>query len=335
LRALIAGCGSIGRRHLSNLRALCPAEIVAWRTTDRDAGALRAEFELREEPSLEAALGLRPDFAIVANPTSRHVPVALEIARAGVPLLIEKPLSDRLDGVAELIGTVEDRRLLAMVGFNLRFHPGLQLLKALLEGGRIGRALALRAEVGQYLPDWHPGEDYRRGGSARRDLGGGVVLDLIHEIDYALWLMGTAVEVKGMAARVGELEIETEDVAEIVLRFESGALGSVHMDYLQRAPARRCRVIGSEGTLEWDYFAGEVRLFEARTGRWTTTKQEPFERNDMYRAEMAHFLECLAGRARPPVGLREAAASLEVALAARDGAMAPPGRRIPQEQKHG
>lgn len=335
MRALIAGCGSIGRRHLSNLRALCPAEIVAWRTTGRDAAALRAEFDLREEASLEAALSRRPDFAIVANPTSRHVPVALEIARAGVPLLIEKPLSDTREGVDELIGVVEGRHLLAMVGFNLRFHPGLRLLKARLEEGRIGRPLALEAEVGQYLPDWHPGEDYRRGGSARRDLGGGVVLDLIHEIDYALWLMGPATEVRGLTAHVSDLEIETEDLAEILLRFEGGALGRVHMDYLQRAPTRRCRVIGAEGTLEWDYFDGEVRLFEARTGEWTRTKQEPFERNDMYRAEMAHFLECLAGRARPAVGLREAAASLEVALAAREGAMAPSGRPIPQEQKHG
>jgi predicted dehydrogenase len=335
LRALIVGCGSIGRRHLSNLRALTPAEVIAWRATGRDTETLRREFDLREHRTLQAALDEKPDFAIVANPTSRHVAVALELARAGVPFLVEKPLSDRWDGVDELIRAVEARRLVALAGFNLRFHPGLRRVKELLDSGRIGRPHSLRAEVGQYLPEWHPGEDYRTSGSARRDLGGGVVLDLVHEIDYALWLMGPVVDVAALTGRVSDLEIETEDVAEIAVRFESGALGSIHLDYLDRSPHRRCRVVGSAGTLEWDYFANEVRVCDARTQAWSTEKQAPFERNDMYRLEMAHFLDCLAGGAQPAVGLREAAASLEVALAAREGAMAPSGRPIPEEQRHG
>jgi predicted dehydrogenase len=335
LRALIVGCGSIGRRHLANLRALTPAEIIAWRTTARDDEALRREFDLAEFPTLEGALDQKPDFAIVANPTSRHVEVALELARAGVPFLVEKPLSDRYDGVEELIRIVDAKRLVALAGFNLRFHPGLRRVKQMLDSGRIGRPHSLRAEVGQYLPEWHPQEDYRTGGSARKDLGGGVVLDLVHEIDYALWMMGPVVDVAAMTGHVSDLEIETEDVAEIVLRFASGALGSIHLDYLDRAPYRRCRIVGSAGTLEWDYFAGEVRVYDAQARAWTTEKQSPFERNDMYRLEMAHFLDCLAGRAQPAVGLREAAASLEVALAARAAGASAPAIRIPEEQRHG
>lgn len=319
---MIVGCGSIGQRHLANLRSLAPVEVVAWRQRGRDAASLRERFGLEVADTLAGALARRPDFAIVANPTALHVPVALDIARAGVSLFIEKPLSDRLDGVEALIRTVEEKGLVALVGFNLRFHAGLRLVKELLEAGRIGRVLSLRAEVGQYLPDWHPHEDYRESYSARRELGGGVILDLVHELDYARWLLGPVTEVLALAGRVSDLQIETEDVAEIVLRFETGALGSVHLDYLQRSPVRGCRLVGSEGTLAWDYLANEVRLFESRSGEWTCLSQAPRDRNDMYLAEMAHFLECVAGREKPAVTLEDGAAALELALAARRSAEA-------------
>jgi predicted dehydrogenase len=321
VRVLIVGCGSIGQRHLANLRSLVPdVEIVAWHQRGLHAAALAARFGLRAVGSLAEGLAARPDFAIVSNPTALHVPVALEAARAGVPLFVEKPLSDRRDGVDELVRTVADKGLPSLTAFNLRFHPGLRQLRSLLTEGRIGRLLGLRAEVGQYLPDWHPDEDYRRGYSARVELGGGVVLDLIHELDYAVWLAGPVRDVMAMTGKLSDLEIETEDLAEIVLRFEGGAIGSVHLDYVQRLPIRGCRLLGSEGVLTWDYFADEVRLHDVGSGRWTTFRQDGFERNDMYRAELAHFLDCLAGRAQPVVDLAAGAAVLDLALAARRSA---------------
>jgi predicted dehydrogenase len=320
LRVLIIGCGSIGQRHLRNLRALRPdAEILAFRQRNRHAAALKAEFGLGTVGSLAAGLAARPDFAIIANPTAQHLPVALEAARAGVPLLIEKPLSHDWTGVDELRRIVAERRLPSLVAFNLRFHPGLRRLKALLDEGKIGRLLSFRVEVGQYLPDWHPKEDYRDGYSARRDQGGGAILDLTHELDYAAWLAGPPSSVMAMADRVSDLDIDTEDLAEIVLRC-GRAIGSVHLDYLARSPARGCRLVGSEGTLTWDYFGGEVALFEAATGQWSRERQGDFDRNDMYRAELEHFLECLAGRATPIVDVSAGAASLALALAARRSA---------------
>jgi predicted dehydrogenase len=182
----------------------------------------------------------------------------------------------------------------------------------------------VRAEVGQYLPDWHPEEDYRTGVSARRDTGGGVLLDLSHEIDYVTALFGPARSVTGFVGHVSELEIETEDLAELVLECSEVPVASIRLDYLQRSPTRRCQVIGERGTLEWNYLDASVSLFgpDGLEERW----EEPgFHRHKMYEAQMEHFLRCVAGIESPEVSAGHALHSLEVIAAARTAART--GRR--------
>lgn len=321
MRVLIVGAGSIGRRHLRNLRALAPGcEIAAFRAAGARGEELAEEFRWEVVGSLSDGIACAPSFAVISNPPALHIAPALELARAGVPLFIEKPLSDRMEGIEELKRIVAEKRLPCLVAFNLRFHPGLRRIRALLDEGRIGRPLSIRAEVGQYLPDWRPGEDYREGYTARRALGGGVILDLIHELDCARWLMGEVKRVSCFAGRVSRLEMDAEDVAEINLEFESGALGNVHLDCLQRAPSRLCRIFGEEGTILWDYHANEVRIHDVRTGSWEAIRDEAFVRNDMFLDEMRHFLNCLEGKETPLVDVEEGARVLRLALAARESA---------------
>jgi predicted dehydrogenase len=322
VRILVAGFGSIGQRHVRNLRMLAPIEVVAYRVGGEP---LPPEFQgdwITETSDLDEALARGPVAALVCSPPSHLLNVALPLARAGCHLFIEKPLSHSMDGVAELVSLVKEKNLVSLMGYNLRYQPGLQMVKSLLDEGRIGRVVSLRVQVGQYLPDWHPWEDYRKGYSARRDLGGGVITDLIHEIDYVRWLGGNVRRVACFAGHVSRLEIDTEDVAEILLDFEGGAIGSVHVDYVQRVPTRGCQIIGDEGTIVWDDSAGEVRLFEVKDSEWQTFRQEGFERNDMYLAEMKHFLDCLEGRDTPVVDVGEGAEVLKIALAAREDAKA-------------
>ena len=322
LKILVAGFGSIGKRHVRNLRSLTPIEVIAYRVGGEP---LPPEFQgdwITETSDLDEALALGPTAALVCSPPSHLLSVALPIARSGCHLFIEKPLSHTLEGVAELVSLVKEKNLVSLMGYNLRYQPGLQLVKSFLDEGRIGRVVSLRVQVGQYLPDWHPWEDYRKGYSARRDLGGGVITDLIHEIDYVRWLGGSVRRVACFADHVSRLEINTEDVAEILLDFEGGAIGSVHVDYVQRVLTRGCQIIGDEGTIIWDDSASEVRLFEAKDSEWQTFRQEGFERNDMYVAEMKHFLNCLEGRDTPVVDVEEGAEVLRIALAAREDAQA-------------
>jgi len=319
MRALIVGLGSIGRRHLSNLRQIEPdASITVWHQHTRSdvvPGADRVVY------SLEAALIERPEVALIAGPAVTHIETGLALARAGIHLFVEKPLAHDVQQIEALIELCRQRNLIMMVGYNLRFSEPLRLMQQAASEGRIGRVLGLRAEAGQYLPDWRKDTDYRQGVSARRELGGGAILELSHELDYARWLMGEVKTVSAQADRVSDLEIDVEDLAEITLRFQSGAIGQVHVDMLQRAATRACRLIGTEGTLTWDAISNQVRLFEAATQTWRDLHPAtPIDRNAMYVAELKHFLECVASRTPPLIGGEDGWRVLQIALAAKQSA---------------
>jgi predicted dehydrogenase len=321
-RVLIAGLGSIGRRHLRNLRQLGVADILLYRTRPEP---LEEAPELPVFTDLDRALAAGPELVIVSNPNANHLQVALPAAEAGCDLFIEKPLSHSREGVEQLLAVVRRRQLVTLVGFDLRFEPGLRKVRALLAEGAIGRVVAIQAQVGQYLPDWHPWEDYRKSGSARKESGGGVILDLIHELDYLTWLNGDVSEVACMADTVSSLEIETEDVAGMLLRFANGAIGTLHLDYVQRAPSRTCRVIGEEGTICWDYFTREVRWYTARTGEWEAFQYADHERNDRFLEEMRHLLACHGRSEQPVVDVVEGSKVLRLALAAKEAALSRKG----------
>jgi len=208
---------------------------------------------------------------------------------------------------------------LVMMGMCYRFHPALQRLRTRVKAGEIGRVLGGQLWVGQYLPDWHPWADYRAEYSARRALGGGVLLDCIHAFDTARWLFGEFVEVTGMLGRVSDLAIDTEDVVAAVLRRADGVLVEVHLDYLQREPANRVEIIGSEGTLRWDFHARQLHTY--RVGIECASEATiPVEPDVMYQAELREFLACVTqGRAAVVDGY-EGARTLTLTMAVRTAA---------------
>ena len=314
-RILIAGLGSIGARHLNNLLQLGVEDILLLRTRNEP---IKEAPHLPIFTKLEDALNQKPDAVIVSNPTSHHLETALPAVKAGCHLFLEKPLSHTWQDVDTLLATVKQKELIGMVGFDMHFDPGLQKVHQLLKDGTIGQVTAIQAQVGQYLPDWHPWEDYRKGVSARVDTGGGVILDLIHEIDYVTWLMGEAKEVISMNGRVSSLEIQTEDTAAILIRFMNNAIGTINLDYIQRTLSRSCRIVGEEGTITWDLINQKVSWYLAIEKAWHEYSYSGFQRNDRFLAEMKHFLDCLQGKAEPEVNLESGSRSLKIALAAKE-----------------
>jgi predicted dehydrogenase len=333
-RVLIVGLGSIGQRHARNLRALLGerVELLAYRArgltrvigeqTATDPRATVAEqYGVRELSSLDEALEHRPDVAFICNPTRLHLSVAQQLADAGCHLFIEKPLADSLDGVDELARTVARRGLVAVVGCQLRFHPCLQRLRALLDAGTIGRVTAVRIAKGEYLPDWHPYEDYRQSYAARRDLGGGVILTLIHEIDYAYWLFGAPRRLFAVGGHLSRLELDVEDTASILMecRVDDRPLPvHVQMDFIQRPPARSCEVVGDAGRIVVDLEEPSLRAYDASGNGAEVERVEGFERNQLFLQELRHFLACIRGDEQPLVPLADGIATLRIALAARD-----------------
>lgn len=314
---LIIGCGSIGKRHLSNLQQLGVRHLLAFDISKSRLREVGERFGAETTADLPAALGSKVKVALVCSPTHLHLEHALQAARAGLHLFIEKPLAHKAEGLDELIGEVARRDLVTLVGCNFRFHPGLRRVKALLEKGAIGRVLAARAEFGQYLPDWRPQEDYRASYSAQRGMGGGVLLDRIHEIDYIRWLLGEVVEVYSMMGHLSSLEIDTEDTAEILLRFQTGAFGSVHIDYVRRTYNCRLDITGECGTIQWSYQDRRVCWYRADEEAWQSVQWPHYDGNVMYRDEMRHFLNVLEGNERSEQDVAEGRKVLQIALAAQ------------------
>ena len=328
MKILIAGLGSIGRRHLRNLLALGESDFVLYRShrstlPDEELAGLPVETDLA------AALGYRPTAVIVSNPTALHLQVAIPAAEAGCHLFLEKPISHTMEGVDELQKAARRGGGQVLTGFQFRFHPSLQTIRRLLNEGAIGRPLSVRAHWGEYLPGWHPWEDYRLGYSARADQGGGVVLTLCHPLDYLCWLLGEVAALWAFSDKLSDLELQVEDTAEIGLRFTSSALGSVHMDFNQRPPAHRLEIIGTQGTIRWDNVGkehrsdGAVQVYSSASEKWNIYQApEGFTRNDLFLAQMRHFLAVARGESTPLCTLEDGVRALQLALAVHESQQA-------------
>jgi predicted dehydrogenase len=287
--------------------------------TVRPNADLETIYNIRSFSNLDDALSERPNAVFVTNPNTLHMPVALAAARAGCHLFIEKPISHTLDGLDELCGLVHQKGLVVFVAYQFRFHPGLQLLKKMIDNGQFGQLLSAHIVNGEYLPDWHPYEDYRDTHPAHRDLGGGCLRIQTHELDYALWLFGMPTRVFAVGGQLSRLELNAEDSVSLLLHCDHRGKPlpvHIHLDYLQRPPQRVCEVIGDGGRAYYNYYANEIEYHETASRTTTTYRFNGFDRNQMFIDELSHFLACLRGDAQPIVDLREGIQSLKISLAA-------------------
>lgn len=315
MNVLVVGTGSIGRRHAANLVEL--GANVSTYSHRGEPAAVVPGVQRQVVGDLGELLDSDFDAVIVANRTDQHLAVALQAANRGKALFIEKPLSLSLRSCDELQRAVSDRCLVVEAGFMLRFHPNLAWIKRFLADDGLGELMHIRASVGQWLPDWRPGTDYRSGYGAFRHAGGGVIFDLIHELDLVGWLGGTVAEVSAMTRYVDCLDIETEAIAQIGLRLASGALAQVHLDYVRPGYGRILEIVGAQGVVSWDYQAGTVSLSGA-DGAVEVVHRVPdaFVRNDMFRDHMAWFLRRLSEPGLPPSSsLEDGIRAMQVALA--------------------
>lgn len=326
MRVLIAGLGAIGQRHARNLRALRPdIELHALRgrrlrhvVTDTlqrdDTRDVEADLGVTVHGTLDDALAARPDAVFVCTPSALHVDIALRAAAAGCHLFIEKPVSHTIDGLGRLQRTVAERKCVAAVGCQWRFHPGVLRLRELLVAGALGVVRKVEIQYAEYLPDWHPYEDYRTSYAARADLGGGVVLTQIHDYDLAWWLFGTVRSVHATGGHLSALDVDVEDTVRAQLDTAAGPV-FVAQTFAERPPRRTVTVHGEAATATLDL--RETRL----------TVDPPvaeglvlvdYQRNEMFRAEVADFLGCVASGGIPRSPLADGVAVLQVALAVKE-----------------
>lgn len=287
-KILIIGLGSIGSRHFNNLKTL-GFQDIALVSSKKNHPKEWEGYEVYS--SLNQALNEHHfTHAFVCSPTASHVAQLTELVQAGVPkIYLEKPISHNLEKL-EQFRTASEKGIQIYVGYDLHFDPGLNMVKKLLNEKTIGRVYSANAFVGQYLPDWRPYEDHRKGMSASLERGGGVMLDLIHEFDYLIWLLGNVQSVSAIYQHNQELEIETEDVADVLIKFENGVTGTIHLDYHQRVLIRNCIFTGSFGTITWDLAARKVSL-TMPDKNVEVFDFSRFERNDRYVEIVKAFMD--------------------------------------------
>jgi predicted dehydrogenase len=318
MKALVVGGGSIGTRHLQNLKALGLDKLGLVETDGKRRVAIAKDLGTAEFATLADGLHWSPDFVVVSTPPHQHVQQALQVARYGCDLFVEKPLSHTTDGLAELSELVEHKKLVSLVGCNMRFHPGPLKVKQLIQKNSPGRILFARIHAGSYLPSWRPGTDYRENYAAREQTGGGCILDGIHEIDLARWYLGNVQEVFCAAGHLSSLEISTEDVAVLFCRHSNSAFSEIHLDYVQRTYERGCQIVGEKGSIFWDFNGGQVRWYDAVTGQWTAFLQPvEWSVNHMYVDEMRHFLDCVRTRHETTLPILDALGVMQIVSAAK------------------
>ena len=309
---LVAGCGSIGKRHARILRELGVSDLRACDPSEAQRESLRAAAPgVKLCASYGSALEERPDAVFVCTPPAMHVPMASEAIRAGAHVFCEKPLSDSTEGLDALQALAAERGRKVMVGLCFRYHEGLVRAKRLLDSGRVGRLVSFRALMGEPLPEVRP--DYRT--LFTSETSG--AFDLTHEIDLAVWFAARPVRrVACVSGAYSDIGIRAPDVAEILVDFADRCVASVHLDFFQTPRRRQTELLGTKGVITVEFARWERCTVSVFDGAWSH-EELATDRDDMFRAEDREFLDAVTGDRAVSCTIREARKSVEIAAAAQ------------------
>lgn len=310
-RIAVIGLGNISIRHRRNVKRLYPTASVYAMSASGQASATDVSDCDVLVSSLEELIQHRVEFAIIASPATLHAAHAIPLIKAGIPVLIEKPLAASLADCEAIRAASHEYNTPVAVGYCLRYLPSAIIMKGLLAEQKIGYLYNAQVETGQYLPDWRPSKDFRHSVSARAELGGGVLLELSHEFDYVQWLLGSLKVEHAILRSSEELGLSVEDMADVVFSCAVGAIATVHVDFLQRKAHRKCRLIGSKGTLEWDLIQNSVSLSSAE-GFEVIYDDSAWDKNQMYLGMITDFVNLIHGEENQSISID--AATRTVAL---------------------
>ena len=313
---MIVGLGSIGKRHLKNILSIENTknlEIIIY--SKQTKSHLSNHKNIKIFDTLDKCLLEKPDVGFITNETIHHIPIAIKLAKVGLDLFIEKPLSNKISNVKTFSKIVKTKKLITLVGCNLRFHRCINEIKNLIDQKVIGDIISVKVECGTYLPDWHPNENYSKSYASRDDLGGGVVLTCIHELDYLFWFFGETQEVFSMTGKYSNLKITASDLSAIILKFKNNIIAEVHLDYFQKPEARSCKLIGTKGTITWDSLSNEVKIYDFKKSKWKSKlKIKKYDKNEMYVKELEHFIQCVNKKKKTINDISQGEYVLKVAL---------------------
>ena len=309
MKILFCGMGSIGKRH---------AEIISRKYEKHQIYTYKSSLSNNEVflkytniVSTEELLTLKPEVAFITNPTSLHVETALKLLPLKCDLFIEKPLANNMNNVVKLMGLAKDSSIITLMGCNMRFNPLLLKLKDIVSSNIYGKPINFIINCGSYLPKWRPNQDYTQSYSGNKDLGGGVVFDLIHELDYTKWIFGKFSYIKAFSGKKSNLKINSDDFSNIIVETENFISGIIHLDYYRINPKRFIEVTFNEVVVIADLIKNEI-IIEDDVKKELLTFD--FDRNYTYEKQIEYFFHCIEKRQSTFNDIEEGSETLNYAL---------------------
>jgi predicted dehydrogenase len=299
----------MGKRRIRNLQYLKAGEIIGFDLREDRRREAEEKYCVKTFGDFEEALSEDPDAMIISTPPDLHIKYALIAAQRDMHFFTEASVVD--DGMDELIRLIRDKKIVAAPSCTMRFHPAVRKVKELVDGGLVGRPLVFTYHSGQYLPDWHPWEDYRKFYVARRATGAAREI-VPFELVWLTWVFGNVDAISCMKGKVSDLDVDIDDVYQVLLKFRGGILGHLLVDVVARAPTRTFRLLGDRGTIEWDWIKKVVRVYDAEKKAWEECPVDEgkpekgyIAGEGMYIEEMRAFLMAIKGERKYPYTFEE------------------------------
>jgi|TARA_Y100000294_G_scaffold130027_1_gene121944 predicted dehydrogenase len=301
MKILICGLGSIGKRHANNLIHLKKENLIFFRERNHNLNDKKLKKK-KTSNSLIKSLSEKPDVAFICNTTSKHIDTAIACAKKGCHLFIEKPLSNNLKKIKILESIVKKKKIKVMIGYNMRFHPLMIKIKKLLENNQLGHVYNIQSEWSEYLPDWHPWENYKDTYAAKKNMGGGCSLTLSHELDSMYWLFGKIKKVKNFKI-FKYLDGDIDTSSDFLIEFNNKAVGYSHIDFLGKPHIRKLYISGTRKKIFFNYYKNQIKIIN-RSGNIKVVKVK-FKKNDMYIEEVKYFLKCIKKNISPSPSIQD------------------------------
>ena len=297
MKFLVIGLGSMGKRRIRNLQYLKAGEIIGFDIKEDRRKETKEKFGIDVFSNFKKAIDAKPDAFIICNPPNLHMEYAKIAAENDIHFFMELNMST--GPMEALIEICKKKDIVAAPSCTMRFHPNIRLMKTLFESNRIGKIVAFTYHSGQYLPDWHPWEDYHNFFASQRETGGCKEI-ILFELVWILWLFGNIEKVLSMKKKTTILDSDIDDIYQILLQFKNGSIGHLLVDVVSRISTRNLTVVGQKGTIEWNWIDDVIKLYDAEEKKWTEIKNREAYKDKgykyiefMYIEEMRSFLQAI------------------------------------------
>jgi len=286
------GCGSIGQRHIRNLLDLGYSDFCAFRTKKGHYKSIPSDLKIIEFDDWNDIIDYNPDVAFITNPTSEHIKTAIKIAPHVKAIFIEKPISNNFNDLETLEQLIIDYNIVLFVGYNLLFHPISEEIRHIINNGSLGQPIVFQGNMGQWLPDWHPYEDYKNAYYSQKELGGGITLTMIHELNLARKFLGGVKRVSAFLPISTNLEVDVDINSNIMLYHNNGAVSQIHLDCIQKVMNRSGNIYFERGWISYDFISSELKIKNENDVKekmiWNDLNFDP---NEMYKKELLTFID--------------------------------------------